>query len=53
MKNTTHLEASAMFQAAQAAVRDGEARGLSERTMNKRWKAYHAAQDLLKQFGGW
>lgn len=41
------------FEAARQAVRDGETRGLSERTMNKRWRVYFRAEDALKSAGGW
>ena len=41
------------FEAAAKAVRDGEARGLSERTMAKRWAAYFAAEDAVRAQGGW
>ena len=35
------------------AVRDGEARNLSERTMNKKWKALFSAEDALKGQAEW
>ncbi len=42
------------FRNAEAAIADGNARNLSDRTMNKRWKAYFAAEDALKaSAGGW
>jgi hypothetical protein len=42
------------FETARAAIKDGEERGLSARTMNRRWKAFFAAEDALKsQTGGW
>lgn len=43
-----HVEALEAFEAAQSAVRDGEARGLGKSAMGKRWRAYFAAEDRLK-----
>lgn len=39
--------AAKMLRAAEASVRDGEARGLSDRSMDKRWKSVFAAKDAL------
>lgn len=41
------------FEAAQQAVNQGEAQGLSARTMNKRWAAYFAAETALKAVTSW
>jgi hypothetical protein len=41
-------ETTKSFEAARLAVVDGEARGLSVSTMNKRWAAYFKAEDALK-----
>lgn len=43
-----------ILQTASDSIRDGEARNLSARTMNKRWAAYFRAEDACKaQAGGW
>jgi hypothetical protein len=44
--------ANTVFEAARLAIYDGEARGLSKRTMAKRWAAYFRAEDALKANGG-
>jgi hypothetical protein len=42
------------FEAARAAVADGEARNLGRAAMAKRWKAFFAAEDAIKaRAGGW
>jgi len=42
------------LQAASKAISEGEAAGLSDRTMAKRWKAYFKAEDACKaQAGVW
>jgi len=51
MNNATH---SARIEAALTAIKDGEARNLSARTMNKKYAALFAAQDAAKAAaGGW
>lgn len=44
---------TATYEAARAAVLAGEAANLSDRTMNKRYKALHTAIDALKNAGVW
>ncbi|GMV18350.1 MAG: hypothetical protein AMXMBFR56_65740 [Polyangiaceae bacterium] len=41
------------FEAAAAAIKDGEARGLGRTAMAKRYKALFAAEDALKARDGW
>jgi hypothetical protein len=53
MKTTTTATPGQKLQAASAAIRDGEARGLGERAMAKRYKALFAAEDAVKASGGW
>ena len=48
----TSLEISMQFEAARKAIQDGEARGLSDRTMNKRWREYFRCEDALKAYHG-
>lgn len=45
MKTTTPFET---YETARKAVRDGEAKGLSDRTMNRKYRALFAAEDALK-----
>lgn len=51
MTTTTSLVEE--FEAASAAVKDGEARGLGRTAMAKRYKALFAAEDALKARDGW
>lgn len=54
MNNTTNMTPGQKLEAALAAVKDAEARGLSESTINRRWRAYFAAEDAVKAAaGGW
>jgi hypothetical protein len=48
--NTTQFSNPALetFRKAEAAIKDGNDRNLSDRTMAKRWKAFFAAEDALK-----
>ena len=50
MNSATH---SSRIEAALSAVKDGEARNLSARTMNKKYAALFAAQDAAKAAGWW
>lgn len=34
-------------------IKDGEARGLGRKAMDRRYKALFAAEDAAKQNGGW
>lgn len=40
------------FEAARKSIADGDARNLSVSTMNKRWRAYFAAETALKESAG-
>lgn len=40
------------FENARKRIQDGDARGLSESTMRKRWREYFAAEDALKSSAG-
>lgn len=53
MTTTTNTDPVAAHEAALAALRDGEARGLGRTAMAKRYKAFFAAEDALKARDGW
>ena len=39
------------YETARAAIKTGEAKGLSERTMNKLWAKFFAIEDLARAAG--
>lgn len=56
MTNTTTaatVSAVETFEAARAALKDGESRNLGRTAMAKRYKAFFAAEDALKARDGW
>lgn len=50
MKTT---ELSKVYEAAVAAAKLAEEKGLSASTLNRKWRAVFAAQDALKAAGAW
>ncbi len=50
MKTT---ELSKVYEAAVAAAKAAEDKGMSASTQNRKWRAVFAAQDALKAAGGW